>query len=187
VAESCKGCYHWRGEKDREFCHYLLDTGFPRYSPDENCLYKKEVIKVDKGYKGNKIPESIRKKALEAVNAGIKYSDIARSLKIGASSVRRIAKAAQKVSPEAPTAMENTSEETEVRRSTNNIIPDTEENVKSHYSPYESAVDEAVLERIEKLHDRIAEMQLDISNYENELNVLEEYHLKYLEVQNNGT
>ena len=35
--------------------------------------------------------------------------------------------------------------------------------------------------------NRITEMQFDISCYETELNVLEEFHLKYLEAQNNGT
>ena len=143
---------------------------------------------MNNGYKGYKIPESIRQKVLEAVNAGIRYSDIARSFKIGQTSVRRIAKAAQKVSPETPTPMENASEETDVKRPANNIIPDTEENVKPcNYSPYESAVDEAVLERIEKLRNRITEMQFDISCYETELNVLEEFHLKYLEAQNKST
>ena len=73
----------------------------------------------------------------------------------------------------------------------NDIIPDVSENVKPAKS-YDTAllnpaVDDAVLDRIEKIRDRITEMQFDISNYENELNVLEEYHLKYLEVQNNGT
>lgn len=140
---------------------------------------------------GHKIPESTREKVVAAVRTGMRYSDIARSFKIGQTSVRRIAEAAGiKRSPEAPTAMENASEDitNSGDPADTNIIPEVPENVKQDdYSPYESAVDDAVLDRIEKIRDRITEMQFDISNYENELNVLEEYHLKYLEVQNNGT
>lgn len=68
-----------------------------------------------------------------------------------------------------------------------NIITEVPEVVKQDdYSPYESAVDDAVLERIERLRDKIADLQLEMSNYESELNVLEEFHLKYMEAQNNG-
>ena len=141
---------------------------------------------------GHKIPESTRKKVLDAVRAGIRYPDIARSFKIGQTSVRRIAEAAGiKRSPEAPTAMENASEDKTVDNIDNTIVPDTVENVKqipsaaAQYSPYESAVDDAVLERIERLRDKIADLQLEMSNYESELNVLEEYHLKYMEAQSN--
>jgi hypothetical protein len=68
----------------------------------------------------------------------------------------------------------------------NDIIPDVPENVKQDdYSPYESAVDDAVLERIERLRDKIADLQLEMSNYESEISRLEEYHLKYMEAQNN--
>lgn len=49
--------------------------------------------------RGYKIPERTRQKVLDAVNAGIKYSDIADSLKIGRTSVRRIAEAGIKKSP----------------------------------------------------------------------------------------
>lgn len=61
--------------------------------------------------RGHKIPERTRQKVLDAVNAGIKYSDIANSLKIGRTSVRRIAEAGIKKSPETPTAMENVPED----------------------------------------------------------------------------
>lgn len=61
--------------------------------------------------RGYKIPERTRQKVLDAVDAGIKYSDIANSLKIGRTSVRRIAEARIKKSPEAPTAMENVPED----------------------------------------------------------------------------
>lgn len=138
---------------------------------------------------GHKIPESTRKKVLDAVRAGIRYSDIARSFKIGQTSVRRIAGSAGiKRSPEAPTAVENASEDIKsIGNSDTNIITEVPEVVKQDdYSPYESAVDDAVLDRIEKIRDRITEMQFDISNYETELNVLEEFHLKYMEAQNNG-
>ena len=139
--------------------------------------------------RGRKIPESTRKKVLDAVRAGIRCSDIARSFKIGQTSVRRIAGSAGiKRSPEAPTAMENASEETKDSGSAadTNIIPEVPENVKQDdYSPYESAVDDAVLERIERLRYKIADLQLEMSNYESELNVLEEFHLKYMEAQKN--
>ena len=61
--------------------------------------------------RGYKIPERTRQKVLAAVDAGIKYSDIANSLKIGRTSVRRIAEAGIKKSPETPTAMENVPED----------------------------------------------------------------------------
>ena len=61
--------------------------------------------------RGYKIPERTRQKVLAAVDDGIKYSDIANSLKIGRTSVRRIAEAGIKKSPETPTAMENVPED----------------------------------------------------------------------------
>ena len=141
---------------------------------------------------GHKILESTRKKVLDAVRAGIRYSDIARSFKIGQTSVRRIAGSAGiKRSPETvSTPIEPASED--ITNSGNpadtNIIPEVPENVKQDdYSPYESAVDDAVLERIERLRDKIADLQLEMSNYESEISRLEEYHLKYMEAQNNGT
>lgn len=95
----------------------------------------------------------------------------------------------QKKSPETvSTPIEPVLEETKDSGSAadTNIIADVPENVKQEdYSPYNPAVDDAVLERIERLQDKIADLQLEMSNYESELNVLEEFHLKYMEAQNN--
>lgn len=106
--------------------------------------------------KGRITPESTRQKILEAVNAGERYANIASTYNIGYNTVRRIVKAAR------------------------------QEDTKPDYTPYEYAVDEAVLERMEKLRDRIAELQLDIANYENELECLDKYHLKYMEKVKSG-
>ena len=93
----------------------------------------------------------------------------------------------QKESPEAvPTPIEPASEDKTVDNIDNTIVPDVPENVKPEkYSPYNPAVDDAVLERIERLQDKIADLQLEMSNYESEISRLEEYHLKYMEAQNN--
>lgn len=130
------------------------------------------------------IPEELRSNIAEDLAVGCSFGEIAERYGVSFSTIRRI----KNNSPEAPTPMENASEDNTVDNIDNTIVPDNEKNVKQdEYSPYESAVDDAVLERIEKIRDRITEMQFDISNYETELNVLEEFHLKYLEVQNNGT
>jgi len=167
MAESCRGCYYWRGAKDSEFCHYMLDTGFPRNCPAENCLfYKKESFKMGKGHK---IPENTRLKVLEAVNAGIKYSDIACSFKIGQTSVRRIAKAAQKESPEAPTAMENASEDKTVDNIDNTIVPDTKENVKRVPESVLTVIAREISDiedEIETLTERIDRLRADKSEME---------------------
>ena len=47
MAESCKGCVHWRSfsgdTRSIKVCHYMLDTGFPRGCSARDCLfYKKE-------------------------------------------------------------------------------------------------------------------------------------------------
>lgn len=201
MAKSCEGCIHWRSMHrghSIKCCHYLLDTGFPRNCPPEECLfYKGELEDMPKGHI---TPESTRQKVLEAVNAGERYTNIASTYNIGYNTVRRIVDAARhEGSPEAAQApVEPVSEDkpAEVQytkvtgcdgkyRSSENSA-EKQEDTKPDYTPYEYAVDEAVLERMEKLRDRIAELQLDISNYENELECLDKYHLKYMETVKSG-
>lgn len=54
------------------------------------------------------------------------------------------------------------------------------------YSPYNSIVDEAVLERMENINFKIAQLKSEISVYEFELSKLNDYHTKYLEETENG-
>ena len=135
------------------------------------------------------LSEDTRKRVIEDITEGYSYAEIAERNNVSFSTIRRLKSELneQKKSPEAPTAMENASEDITVDFDfiDTNIVPEVPENVKQDdYSPYESAVDEAVLERMEKLRDRITDLQLEMSNYESEISRLEEYHLKYLEVQN---
>lgn len=108
---------------------------------------------------GHKIPESTRKKVLDAVRAGIRYSDIARSFKIGQTSVRRIAGSAGiKRSPEAPTAMENASEETKDSGSPadTNILADIVENVKQAGACENNCIPDIVKEVVSHALDNLA-------------------------------
>ena len=134
-------------------------------------------------------PETIGQ--IEQMNAeGKTISQICEALSVSSATVTRVRNGKLK-SPEAPTAMENASEDIKsIGNSDTNILADIVENVKQEpeyipYSPYNSIVHEAVLVRMDRLNENIAELQLSISNYENELNALEEYHLKYMEAQNN--
>lgn len=69
-----------------------------------------------------------------------------------------------------------------------NIIPDVPENVKQDdYSPYNPAVDDAVLERIERLRTKIEELNHEIVCYEKEISAMMQYHEKCMEVENNAT
>lgn len=108
--------------------------------------------------KGHKIPESIRLRVLEAVNAGIGYSDIARSFKIGLTSVRRIAYAAKKISPEAPTPMENASEDITDSGSPadTNILADIVENVKQAGVCENNCIPDIVKEVVSHALDNLA-------------------------------
>lgn len=193
MAETCKGCYHWRGVKDCEYCHYLLDTGFPRNCPADNCLfYKKEFFKMGKGHK---IPEEVRKKVMEFARDGVSPKNIARSLGIGLTSVHRILKSTeQKKSPETvSTPIEPVTEDITHSGSTagTNIIPDVPEVVKQEES-YDTTllnptVCGAVLDRINKTDEELAALRRDITLLEKEKKALEDYLRKYKEVQNNGT
>lgn len=130
-------------------------------------------------------PETIGQ--IEQMNAeGKSISQICDALSVSSATVTRVRNGKLK-SPEAPTPMENASEDIKsIGNSDTNIIPEVPENVKQDdYSPYESAVDDAVFERIERLRNKIADLQLEMSNYESEISRLEEYHLKYMEAQNN--
>lgn len=140
-----------------------------------------------------------RQNIADDLKVGESWNTISQRYDVSYSTIRRIKKTLEggsetmtedKKIPETTLSGETVSEitdDTAFNGIDNDIIPEVPEKVKPEkYSPYESAVDEAVLERIKKIRDRITEMQFDISNYENELNVLEEFHLKYMEAQNNG-
>lgn len=130
------------------------------------------------------ISQEMRQNIADDLAVGCSYGEIATRYGVSFSTIRRI----KNNSPEAPTAMENASEDNTDSEplADTNIITDVPENVKQDdYSPYESAVDDAVLERIERLRNKIADLQLEMSNYESEISRLEEYHLKYMEAQNN--
>jgi transposase-like protein len=142
------------------------------------------------------ISEEMKANIADDLAVGCTYSEIADRYGVSYSTIKRIkdklpvsTSTEQKESPETvSTPIEPVLED--VTSSGNpadtNIIPEVPENVKpDDYSPYNPAVDDAVLERIERLRDKIADLQLEMSNYETELNVLEEFHLKYMEAQNN--
>ena len=73
MAESCKGCIHWRYGGNIEFCHYMLDTGIPRNCPAENCLfyfrkmYQKNELKENSDMKDDyiEIPDIVDDAVLE--------------------------------------------------------------------------------------------------------------------------
>lgn len=108
--------------------------------------------------RGYKIPERTRQKVLDAVNAGIKYSDIENSLKIGRTSVRRIAEAGKNKSPETPTAMENVPEDI---TADNNIstysIPEIAEVVKPglDYEEQKAYIADILKARLEDISEEV--------------------------------
>lgn len=82
--------------------------------------------------------------------------------------------------------MENASEDIKsIGNSDTNILADIVENVKQDdYSPYNPAVDDAVLERIERLRTKIEELNHDIVCYEKEISAMMQYHEKCMEAEN---
>lgn len=166
------------------------------------------------------VSDELKANIAEDLAVGCTFSDIAERYGVSFSTIRRIKNAIptaaplneQKRSPEAPTAMDNASEDIADSGSPadTNIITEVPENVKKEapietpsrafnalsehiaqsfgssaeeYSPYNSIVDEAVLERMENINFKIAQLKSEISVYEFELSKLEDYHLKYMEVQ----
>jgi transcriptional regulator with XRE-family HTH domain len=158
-------------------------------------------------------PETIGQ--IEQMNAeGKSISQICDALSVSSATVTRVRNGKLK-SPEAPTPMENASEEIidSGASADTNIIADVPEDVKKEapietlsrafnalsehiaqsfgssaeeYSPYNSIVDEAVLERMENINFKIAQLKSEISVYEYELSKLNDYHTKYLEETENG-
>lgn len=140
-----------------------------------------------------------RQNIADDLKAGESWNTISQRYDVSYSTIRRIKKTIEggsetmtedKKIPETALSGETVSEitdDTAFSGIDNDIIPEVPEVVKPEkYSPYESAVDDAVLERIERLRDKIADLQLEMSNYESEISRLEEYHLKYMEVLNNA-
>lgn len=119
--------------------------------------------------RGYKIPERTRQKVLDAVNAGIKYSDIANSLKIGRTSVRRIAEAGIKKSPETPTAMENVPEDITADNNISTYIisevpevvkPELDyEEQKAYIADVLKATLEDISEEVRSFEERIQQLQ----------------------------
>lgn len=102
MAKSCKGCRFWRtisGEAAGiHACHFLLDTGIPRYCPPEECTYytAKGLKEMSQGKALT--PEVIR--LIEQMSAdGKSASYICKTLGVGATSVYRV-RSGQLKSPE---------------------------------------------------------------------------------------
>ena len=183
MAESCRGCYYWRpiAAGGVNACHFLLDTGIPRCYPPEECIYHTKGLKnMPKALS----PETIGQ--IEQMNAeGKSIAQICEALSVSSATVTRVRNGKLK-SPEAPTAMENASEDIKsIGNSDTNIITDVPEVVKQDdYSPYNPAVDDAVLERIERLRTKIEELNHDIVCYEKEISAMMQYHEKCMEAEN---
>lgn len=184
MAKSCEGCKFWRpiAAGGVNACHFLLDTGILRCYPPEECIYHTKGLKnMPKALS----PETIGQ--IEQMNAeGKTIPQISEVLGVSPATVSRVRSGKLK-SPEAPTAMENASEDNTDSGSPadTNIIPDAPENVKQNdYSPYNPAVDDAVLERIEKLRAKIEELNFDIVCYEKEISAMMQYHEKCMEAEN---
>lgn len=147
------------------------------------------------------VSEELKANIAEDLAVGCTFSDIAGRYGVSFSTIRRIKNAIptaaplneQKKSPEAPTAMDNASEDITDSGSAadTNIIPDVPEVVKPAES-YDTAllnptVCGAVLDRINKTDEELAALRRDITLLENEKKALEDYLRKYKEVQSNGT
>lgn len=79
--------------------------------------------------KGTPISQELRENIADDLALGYSYGDIADRYGVSFSTIGRISRAKNN-SPEAPTAMENASEDKKVDNIDTSIIPDTEENVK---------------------------------------------------------
>lgn len=78
--------------------------------------------------KGTPIPQELKENIADDLALGYSYGDIAERYGVSFSTIRRVKK-----SSEAPTAMENASEDKKVDNIDTSIIPDTEENVKPEF------------------------------------------------------
>lgn len=191
MAESCGGCKFWRpftpGNENVYACHFLLDTGIPRCYPPEECIYHTKGLKnMPKALS----PETIGQ--IEQMNAeGKSISQICDALSVSSATVTRVRNGKLK-SPEAPTPMENASEDIKsIGNSDTNIITDVPEVVKQEES-YDTTllnptVCGAVLDRINKTDEELAALRRDITLLEKEKKALEDYLRKYKEAQSNGT
>ena len=156
MAESCGGCKFWRpftpGNENVYACHFLLDTGIPRCYPPEECIYHtKGMENMSRGKALS--PETIGQ--IEQMNAeGKSISQICNALSVSSATVTRVRNGKLK-SPEAPTAMENASEETKDSGSAadTNIIAEVPENVKQEEIP--GVVVDALLEKIQSISEKI--------------------------------
>jgi transposase-like protein len=79
--------------------------------------------------KGTPISQELKENIRDDLDMGYSYSEIADRYGVSFSTIGRISRAKNN-SPEAPTAMENTSEDKKVDNIDASIVPDTEENVK---------------------------------------------------------
>ena len=76
--------------------------------------------------KGTPISQELKENIADDLALGYSYGDIAERYGVSFSTIRRV----KNNPPEAPTAMENASEDKKVDNIDTSIIPDTEENVK---------------------------------------------------------
>ena len=151
MAESCGGCKFWRPitAGGVNACHFLLDTGIPRCYPPEECIYHTKGLKnMPKALS----PETIGQ--IEQMNAeGKSISQICDALSVSSATVTRVRNGKLK-SPEAPTAMENASEDIKsIGNSDTNIITDVPEVVKQEEIP--GVVVDALLEKIQNISEKI--------------------------------
>lgn len=155
MAKSCKGCRFWRtisGEAAGiHACHFLLDTGIPRYCPPEECNYHTAKGLKEMSQGKALTPEVIR--LIEQMSAdGKSASYICKTLGVGHSTVYRV-RSGQLKSPETvSTPIEPVPEETNVDNIDTSIIPDTEENVKPESQLAELEKSDVHYTRIDEQH-----------------------------------
>ena len=157
MAESCGGCKFWRpftpGNENVYACHFLLDTGIPRCYPPEECIYHTKGLKnMPKALS----PETIGQ--IEQMNAeGKSTAQICEALSVSSATVTRVRNGKLK-SPEAPTAMENASEEIKNSGSSadTNILADIVENVKQAGACENNCIPDIVKEVVSHALDNLA-------------------------------
>lgn len=139
-----------------------------------------------------------RQNIADDLKVGESWNTISQRYDVSYSTIRRIKKTLEggsetvtedKKIPETALSGETVSEitdDTAFNGIDNDIIPEVPEVVKLD-TLLNSAVDDAVLDRIEKLGLRIDEIMKERRALEIERNTLIEYHEKFMEAQNNGT
>ena len=155
MAKSCGGCKFWRpiAAGGVYACHFLLDTGIPRCYPPEECIYHtKGMENMSRGKALS--PETIGQ--IEQMNAeGKSISQICDALSVSSATVTRVRNGKLK-SPEAPTPMENASEDITVDNIDTNILADIVENVKQAGACENNCIPDIVKEVVSHALDNLA-------------------------------